>query len=97
MQPNPPKSSRKATSRPPHAKTHSTPAPNSSTNQTRHAFFSSLLEEKSSMEMSQIRYVLAAAKTLNFTKTASNCNVSQPALTKAIKNLETELTFKQNF
>jgi len=43
MQPNPPKSSRKATSRPPHAKTHSTPAPNSSTNQTRHAFFSSLL------------------------------------------------------
>jgi len=44
MQPNPPKSSRKATSRPPHAKTHSTPAPNSSTNQTRHAFFSSLLE-----------------------------------------------------
>jgi len=44
MQPNPPKSSRKATSRPPHAKTHSTPAPNSSTNQTRHAFFSSLLD-----------------------------------------------------
>ena len=43
------------------------------------------------MEMSQIRYVLAAAKTLNFTKAASDCNVSQPALTKAIKNLEDEL------
>ncbi|MDE0944457.1 MAG: LysR family transcriptional regulator [Alphaproteobacteria bacterium] len=43
------------------------------------------------MEMSQIRYVLAVAKTLNFTKAASDCNVSQPALTKAIKNLETEL------
>lgn len=43
------------------------------------------------MEMSQIRYVLAAAKTLNFTKAAVNCNVSQPALTKAIKTLEAQL------
>lgn len=43
------------------------------------------------MEMSQIRYVLAAAKTLNFTKAAGNCNVSQPALTKAVKTLEGEL------
>lgn len=43
------------------------------------------------MEMSQIRYVLAAARTLNFTKAAVNCNVSQPALTKAIKTLEAQL------
>lgn len=43
------------------------------------------------MEMSQIRYVLAAARTLNFTKAAGDCNVSQPALTKAIKTLESEL------
>jgi len=43
------------------------------------------------MEMSQIRYVLAAAQTLNFTKAASDCNVSQPALTKAVKTLESEL------
>ncbi len=43
------------------------------------------------MEMSQIRYVLAAAKTLNFTKAAGDCNISQPALTKAIKTLEGEL------
>lgn len=43
------------------------------------------------MEMSQIRYVLAAAKTLNFTKAAGECNISQPALTKAIKTLEGEL------
>ena len=43
------------------------------------------------MEMSQIRYVLAAAETLNFTKAAEACNVSQPALTKGIKVLETEL------
>lgn len=43
------------------------------------------------MEMSQIRYVLAAADVLNFTKAAADCNVSQPALTKAIKTLELEL------
>lgn len=43
------------------------------------------------MEMSQIRYVLAAAQTLNFTRAASDCNVSQPALTKAVKTLENEL------
>jgi DNA-binding transcriptional LysR family regulator len=34
---------------------------------------------------------LAAAKVLNFTKAASECNVSQPALTKAIKTLEADL------
>ncbi|SDJ45547.1 LysR family transcriptional regulator [Lutimaribacter saemankumensis] len=43
------------------------------------------------MEMSQIRYVLAAAKHLNFTKAASDCNVTQPALTKGVKALEVEL------
>ena len=43
------------------------------------------------MEMSQIRYVLAAAQHLNFTKAAEDCHVSQPALTKGIKVLEEEL------
>jgi DNA-binding transcriptional LysR family regulator len=43
------------------------------------------------MEMAQIRYALAAAKVLNFTKAAAECNVSQPALTKAIKTLEVDL------
>ena len=43
------------------------------------------------MEMSQIRYVLAAAKALNFTRAAEDCNVTQPALTKGIKALEAEL------
>lgn len=43
------------------------------------------------MEMFQVRYVLAAAKLLNFTKAAAQCNVSQPALTKAIRSLEAEL------
>jgi len=43
------------------------------------------------MEMFQVKYVLAAARLLNFTKAAELCNVSQPALTKAVKTLEAEL------
>ncbi len=43
------------------------------------------------MEMHQIRYVLAAAEHLNFTRAAAQCDVSQPALTKGIKALESEL------
>ena len=43
------------------------------------------------MEMFQVRYVLAAARLLNFTKAAVHCNVSQPALTKAIRTLEADL------
>ena len=41
--------------------------------------------------MAQIRYVLAATKHLNFTRAATECNVTQPALTKGIKTLEEEL------
>lgn len=43
------------------------------------------------MEMAQIRYVLAAAEHLNFTRAAAACNVTQPALTKGIKALEAQL------
>ncbi len=43
------------------------------------------------MEMQQIRYFLALADTLNFTRAAEDCNVSQPALTRAIQALEFEL------
>src|SRR6266567_1120200 len=43
------------------------------------------------MEMHQVRYFLAAAVELNFTKAADKCNVSQPSLTRAIKQLEGEL------
>lgn len=43
------------------------------------------------MELFQVRYVLAAAETLNFTRAAERCHVSQPALTKGVKALEEEL------
>lgn len=43
------------------------------------------------MEINQIRYFLAVAKILNFTRAAKACAVSQPALSKAIRNLETNL------
>jgi DNA-binding transcriptional LysR family regulator len=43
------------------------------------------------MEMQQVRYFLSVAQTLNFTRAAEQCNVSQPALTRAIKLLEEEL------
>jgi DNA-binding transcriptional LysR family regulator len=41
--------------------------------------------------MHQIRYFLAVCETLNFTRAAESCNVSQPSLTRAIKGLEDEL------
>src|SRR5215470_6023723 len=44
-----------------------------------------------SMEMHQVRYFLAVARTLNFTRAADECNVTQPSLTRAIKQLEAEL------
>ena len=43
------------------------------------------------MEMHQVRYFLSVARTLNFTKAADDCNVAQPSLTRAIKQLEAEL------
>lgn len=43
------------------------------------------------MEMQQVRYFLALSKSLNFTRAAEECNVSQPALTRSIKLLEGEL------
>jgi DNA-binding transcriptional LysR family regulator len=42
------------------------------------------------MEMQQVRYFVALAGTLNFTKAAEQCNVTQPVLTRAIKALEGE-------
>src|SRR6201993_3960250 len=43
------------------------------------------------MEMHQIRYFLAVAEELNFTRASEKCNVSQPSLSRAVKLLEEEL------
>jgi DNA-binding transcriptional LysR family regulator len=43
------------------------------------------------MEMQQVRYFLALTRTLNFTRAAEQANVTQPALTRAIQQLEAEL------
>ncbi|HQT39341.1 MAG TPA: LysR family transcriptional regulator [Acidocella sp.] len=42
------------------------------------------------MELSQVRYFIALCKTLNFTRAAECCNVTQPAFTRAIQKLEME-------
>lgn len=42
------------------------------------------------MEMHQVRYFLAMARDLNFTRAADACNVTQPSLTRAIQKLEEE-------
>ena len=42
------------------------------------------------MEMHQVRYFLAVAEELNFTRASEKCNVTQPSLSRAIKLLEEE-------
>ena len=43
------------------------------------------------MEMQQLRYVVAVARTANFSRAAELCHVSQPSLSQQIKKLEDEL------
>lgn len=43
------------------------------------------------MELQQIRYFLAVCETLNFTRAAEACQVTQPALSRAIQQLEEEI------
>lgn len=43
------------------------------------------------MDLTQIRYFLALSRSLNFTRAAESCNVTQPAFTRAIQRLEGEL------
>src|ERR1700754_380273 len=43
------------------------------------------------LQLYQVRYFLALARTLNFTRAAEQCNVTQPALTKAVQKLEQDL------
>ncbi len=51
----------------------------------RSARFAPYLAGSRSMEMHQVRYFLAVAQLLNFTRAAEECNVTQPSLTRAIK------------
>lgn len=46
------------------------------------------------MEIYQLRYFVAVAETQNFTRAAERCNVSQPALSQQIINLEGEISHK---
>jgi DNA-binding transcriptional LysR family regulator len=50
-----------------------------------------IVDGEHSMELHQVRYFLAVASTLNFTRAAEMCNVTQPALTKGVQKLEQEL------
>src|SRR5271167_485378 len=43
------------------------------------------------MEMHQLRYVVAVARTANFSRAAAQCHVSQPSLSQQILKLEQEL------
>jgi DNA-binding transcriptional LysR family regulator len=43
------------------------------------------------VELHQIRYFLALARSLNFARAAEQCQVTQPALTNAVQKLEQEL------
>jgi DNA-binding transcriptional LysR family regulator len=43
------------------------------------------------MDLVQIRHLLALARTLNFTRAADECNITQPALSRSIQRLEEEL------
>ena len=43
------------------------------------------------MEMQQLRYVVAVARTKNFSRAAEQCHVSQPSLSQQIQKLEEEL------
>ena len=49
------------------------------------------LTREAVMEMHQVRYFLAVAEELKFTRASERCNVTKPSLSRAIKLLEEEL------
>jgi DNA-binding transcriptional LysR family regulator len=56
-----------------------------------HHFDARRLSGEADMEMHEIKYFLAACRTLNFHRAAELSHVSQPALTRAVQKLEAEL------
>src|SRR3569833_1927750 len=46
---------------------------------------------RAAMDIHHIRYFLAVCDTRNFTRAAAKCNVTQPALSRAIQQLEDEV------
>src|SRR5208282_2633335 len=50
-----------------------------------------VMGRRPSMELHQVRYFIALCKSLNFTRAAEACNITQSALTRAIQKLEDEL------
>jgi LysR family hydrogen peroxide-inducible transcriptional activator len=43
------------------------------------------------MEMHQLRYLVAVARTGNFSRAAGQCHVAQPSLSQQLQKLEQEL------
>src|SRR6185436_6141022 len=43
------------------------------------------------MEMHQLRYVVAVARTGNFSRAAEQCHIAQPSISQQIQKLEDEL------
>lgn len=54
------------------------------------AYFATI-DDRKGMEMHQLRYFAAVARTGNFTRAAAQCHVAQPSLSQQIRKLEDEL------
>ena len=58
---------------------------------TAHWRLIALAARVAAMDLHHIRYFLAVSETLNFTRAAEACNVTQPALSRAVQQLEEEV------